>query len=709
MLAAALVLIPSSPTEAGADMRPAAPLCLPPKKKTTTVVIRRLDEPKKQSDPGGQDRGKDKIALAVKALDRLHSKVEEWGVATISAPIAVLEQGAFTVPNDIVPPREFYNSARTDVNASVAKSTAREITNLLTAAAQFAAPPAPKSGQPALPVAPELGTLTPPANKMPDITAPAVTTPASVISLMTPKKSPAASLRDAEDNTMRQKLYSQMSHPKSIEGYNHVVFAIVQVSCNPGWRTKQQYIADCSASLEYFDMCRNEHLTRAARREPTVFSVLPLVDAQTVEMSNSERDVTQLAFDLAASLPGKGVSVNARDIFRFVKQYSRDIRSVTPIPVVNSYSSGGTFGFRFSPSFLALADPAKKNATAGNVLLPTSFPALITVVLHDTDVRVAGATFARQRKDEGMLRVANTDEFGMVPNMAIMAHTSTRWYIKDAGSRCKRLFDPMKRDTANIEVGAAEDVAVVYAAKEAYAEGDKDEYDRSTRVGRGHFNPVYEELRREIIDLESKGLGRSWPIPLEKALIEQPKADSPELTSVKGELEQTKKDLEAQKKATAAAQKKATDDLSNLKQSQLEKENEYLKSLLPSVLKAVGNNNNNNVTLPPSPAPGPIKQASIEPPANTDGQIDERVLSLDDTLLLPTELQTGGFPVQPPPALPTLPLPTLHAPSVAPANAPHKQAVRATPELALELPKKSAPSALKPYLAQGRETLPFRR
>src|SRR5205807_6831385 len=109
-----------------------------------------------------------------------------------------------------------------------------------------------------------------------------------------------------------------------------------------------------------------------------------------------------------ASQPVNAVNVRAKDLFQFVRRYSRDLRSRTPIPVVNSYSSGGTFGFRFSPSFQAMRDPAQKNARAANVLLPTSFPALITVVMNDSD-----------------LGYIDLNYHPIEP--AILAHVSTRW------------------------------------------------------------------------------------------------------------------------------------------------------------------------------------------------------------------------------------------------------------------------------------------
>ncbi len=526
------MLIPSLPVQAGADMRPpirTTKQCLP-EKSAKAIVIRTTED------------GSDKIAEAKRALDSLHRKVEEWGMTTISAPIAVFDSGAFKVPDDIVSIPKMWEGARTDKQGTVEIRTTRTIENTLTASGTFVAPPTPKAGVPA-------GSRQPGADpESPDESARAAadseqkaaaaannanaaaneakvaktaaeasaaeakSAAAKAAAPGTTVKSIAAAMREVQDNVIRQKLYSRMSNPRGTPGYNRVFFVIVQVSCNPGWRTKENYIADCSASMEYYDMCQGRQLSRGARREPTVFSVLPLVDAQTIEMSRTQQDMTQLVFDLTAAFPANGVKVNAKDVFRFVKTFARDLKTTTPIPVINSYTTGGTFGFRFSPTFQAQANPASQKARAANVLLPTTFPALVTIVLNDVDLQAASRVFAAERHETppAAPRIAH--------DMAIMAHMNTRWYVKDAGGLLKRIFWPMKRDSAWREVGAADAVARTYEAKETYKYGDSyvNEYgDKvSNRVGKKLFNPVYEELRREIIDLESKALGRSWPIPL---------------------------------------------------------------------------------------------------------------------------------------------------------------------------------------------------
>lgn len=479
---------------------------------------------------------------AINSLEHLRQKVEEWGVATISAPVAVFSAGAFEVPEDILDAKEAFKAASTDVNSSSFQSLDIGVSNQFTAVATPTLIPGfggstatsttttstvPPLFNSAGAVRPSLNaeSLTPVAQAtvsgLGSFTQPfALLPPTQKITV-----SPSQALRTAQDLVLREKLYHQMSIAKGVPNHSEIFFVVVQVSCNPGWRTKEHYIADCSASLEYFNLCDKKELSRGSLRAPTVFSVLPLLDAQTVEMANSQRQVTQLAFQLAASLPARGVDVKANDIFNFVKRYAHDSHSVTAIPVVNSYSSGGTFGFRFSPSFQALRDPSEKQSKAANVLLPTSFPALITVVLHHSDLREVAKEFG----EPGFPAWKGVDSL-LPDGTSILTHVSTRWYLKDRLPLTRflqRLVTPMKRDTIDTEVGAAADVAEFYKAKEWYGNlrDGRFAYEEGVRTGQpvgyhagvpwsknDHFDPVLEEMRRSIIDLESKGLGRSWPI-----------------------------------------------------------------------------------------------------------------------------------------------------------------------------------------------------
>jgi hypothetical protein len=451
------------------------------------------------------------IREATDAIERIRNKVEEWGVVTISAPVAVIDSRAFLVPPDIRSTTALFDDANADVAATASQFTGTALGNQTGVVVTPAVPGAttvPPGGSttsttttsttnpsdvsvPSLPTADGLG--------LPNtFSAPGISTPVV--------KSVSARLREAEDNTVKQKIYSEMTKPIGIPGHDQVIFAIVQVSCNPGWRTQQKYIADGSASVEFYDMLSQQHYPRNFQRAPTVFSVLPLMDAQTIEMANSQKEVTQLAFQLAASLPAKGVNINAKNLFQFVRQYARELKSVTPIPVVNSYSSGKTFGFRFSPSFQALRDPAQKNSRAANVLLPTTFPALVTVIIHDDDLRAVASWYGKSHADW-------TGD--SAPSVALLTHISTRWYLKERpplSQFLKRLFTPLKRDSADIEIDIARDVKLMNDAKSAYR----------NRNGSGleaGFDPIYDELHREVIDLQSKGTGQSWPIQIDAAFL----------------------------------------------------------------------------------------------------------------------------------------------------------------------------------------------
>lgn len=464
--------------------------------------------------PSEQDE--EKVRRATEALDHLRNKVEEWGVITISAPVAVIDASAILVPSDIRSAQDLYNDAKTDVGGTASQSTETGIGN------QTGVVVTPAITGPAAipPGGSTTSTTTTNTTNPSDVPVPNLPTPEGLglskdfkaPEISTPVvKSVSARLREAEDNTVKQKIYSEMTRPTEIPGHDKVVFAIVQVSCNPGWRTQQKYIADGNASIEFYDALKQAHYPRNYQRAPTVFSVLPLMDAQTIEMANSQREITQLAFQLAATLPAKGVKVNAKNLFQFVRQYAHDLKSVTPIPVVNSYSTGKTFGFRFSPSFQALRDPAQKKSRAANVLLPTTFPALITVIIHDADLH-AYLNWYHLKHPEW----EPTEDSGpFPPGAAIVAHVSTRWYLKERPPLWqfpKRLFTPMKRDTAAIEIDSAEDMAAMNAAKTAFH--------RATEGEAGVYNPVYDELHREVIDLQSKGVGQSWPIPIDNAFFE---------------------------------------------------------------------------------------------------------------------------------------------------------------------------------------------
>ena len=205
------------------------------------------------------------------------------------------------------------------------------------------------------------------------------------------------------NNKITERILATMANPPWDKFTNPdygVYFAIVQVSCNPGWRTRVSYAADLSATCEYYDQ-NNHRFRRESERhqQPLIFSVLPLIDAQTLELSNGERRLTALAAQINAAYPTVGLNILGQELISFVRRTQRDVLTRTPVTVSNPYSTGRTFGFRLAPSLTALRDPASRRSGAANVLQSTSFPVLVTVVANCKDFKYnrSGDNNFRQR------------------------------------------------------------------------------------------------------------------------------------------------------------------------------------------------------------------------------------------------------------------------------------------------------------------------
>jgi hypothetical protein len=90
--------------------------------------------------------------------------------------------------------------------------------------------------------------------------------------------------------------------------------AVVQVSCNPGWRTRENYIADITATCEYYRSQTQQVIPEIEGRRPVVFSVLPLVDAQSLETQNSQREIIDLVAQVSAAYPTAKFDLRGKDV-----------------------------------------------------------------------------------------------------------------------------------------------------------------------------------------------------------------------------------------------------------------------------------------------------------------------------------------------------------------------------------------------------------
>lgn len=379
---------------------------------------------------------KQEAAVVARRVANLRKRLEEWGSVTVSAPLVMKEAGEFNLGDEPTYPNalQYINLALTSAQGGVSQSTATAFSNQLDmtvtptvsinplTGAKVARPNTDSSLTPDTvangtsitltnSLAPgtaggTAGTFAPPGGL---VVGPngqtGVLKPGATGTTLTPNSSFTLSGSQAAligvNAKLTEKLMRTMADPPQQLFTNPVYqihFAIVQVSCNPGWRTRENYIADVSATCQYFrankihdefgNLVKNPggEVVEVAGRAPRVFSVLPLLDAQTLELQNSERRLTELAGSLSAAFPTAAANLKGRDLMQFVKQFQKDTQTVTPRTVANSYSSGSTFGFRLTPSLTALKDPARSGSKPANILQATSFPVLVTVVISLQDI-----------------------------------------------------------------------------------------------------------------------------------------------------------------------------------------------------------------------------------------------------------------------------------------------------------------------------------
>jgi hypothetical protein len=207
-----------------------------------------------------------------------------------------------------------------------------------------------------------------------------------------------------------------------------VYLAVFDVTCTPGWRTRQGYYCDIHVTLDYakpaakfnaatYESASDSAPTGAAQkavgearaampdggvtdddafvyasvvdkneRQPVALSLFPSQEAQVLDLRNSEREQISAALYLSALLMGAGSQTMGENLTSYVERLEYDAATRTPIPVVSSYTDGFGFGFRVMPSFQALGDPMDKEAGSANVLHPHGFPAVVLLICEKDEL-----------------------------------------------------------------------------------------------------------------------------------------------------------------------------------------------------------------------------------------------------------------------------------------------------------------------------------
>ena len=439
------------------------------------------------------------------ALETLRKAIEEWGTLTVSEPLVVVDVGQFSLEGDISDPKtqgfestaQYIARARSSSvqggatqvqESSVSNGLNVEVTPTFSVDFQGKKTAAPT------PDPSTAGTFTPPTTGTPENLA----TPTTAGGLL---RAPAAAdgktpsgfqLSDAvavpmgESAKITELLGRQMSHPTRNPFTNPDVtvhFAIVQISCNPGWRTRENYIGDLSATCEYYRLNSCQAQPESDQVRPLVFSVLPLFDAQTLELASSERQVANLVTQLAAAYPTSAARLRAADLLKLAKQYQSDVATRTPHTITNSYSTGSSFGFRFAPSLVALKDPAQRHSGATNILQATSFPALVTIVINE--------------------RHAHDNKYD-----SVLVHIAHHWLINDrppVRNFWRRWALPLKRDSVEDDYDLTQVVQNAHDAVNQIVDLENPRIGPKTHAG-------VAMLYRQFKELRSKAVGSSRPV-----------------------------------------------------------------------------------------------------------------------------------------------------------------------------------------------------
>ena len=440
-------------------------------------------------------------------LEELRKWLEEWGSVTASAPIIMYEHGQFSLDRELSndskdqlttrfkSTQQHITDAAKAVSGRASQSTVTglgnsvnlEVTPLLRFGVTNSAPsvsPAASAGPTAtpapLPSPPGENELKPPDFGIigNDIKA---DLPVAPLTDLAPTSQ--QSILIGTNSKITELLMRAMADPAKRDFTNpgkSVHMAIVQVSCNPGWRTRENYVADITANCEYYNSQTRQVAPDYEGRSPLVFSVLPLIDAQTLELQNSQRQIADLAAQISAAFPTKAANFRAKDLMRFIRDYKSSIATKTPRTISNSYSSGNSFGFRFTPSLVALKDPTERRSPSANILQSTVLPVLVTIVV-----------------DQGWIHDHGYN--------SVMVHVANRWLLNDRPPLrqfWRRFGRPMKRETTQAREELAARVQNASISLNGFSSGSFAWNDMGT-------NSRDLMVRRDLRELSAKVVGSS--------------------------------------------------------------------------------------------------------------------------------------------------------------------------------------------------------
>lgn len=359
---------------------------------------------------------------AANRLDRIERSVEEWGTATASGLVFVSNTGQFALKYD-QPAEDYVRRAREGIQGSAGRLSERAVESRSAVGVNRD-----KRSEAEDPDAPTVGAPDKVGVKG-DLSEDRFSKPLALIQLPN-GISEGDALKIGLSQKLNELLLKQLVNPSAIAKHR-VYLAVMQISCNPGWRTREGYGADVNITIEYAatpervqeiirdlesraktatgderkSLDSRIQILRAAGditvlslsdegaaiqptgHRPFAGSVFPLLEAQTLDLRNSERDQFAAAIELSAVLRKAGQSASADSVVEAVRRLQFDAATRTARPLITSYSTGLNFGYRFYPSLTALDEPTDGAARSALVLQPVTMPAIVLIVAQEDEIQ----------------------------------------------------------------------------------------------------------------------------------------------------------------------------------------------------------------------------------------------------------------------------------------------------------------------------------
>jgi hypothetical protein len=320
---------------------------------------------------------------AAKDLNDLQRVQNYWGRISVSGPNWIEDTNQFKVSFN-EDPTNYAQAARSNVVGGQASSL--ESSLVVGQALQGTFAPAISLGKPSasgvsnIPAIPQI-----PTNAEAALGSSSFAAPFSLLTLQ-----PTPDERQVVDKAINDKIAEQLleliANPSYNSNLQQVFFGIMQVTCQPGQRTRRGFVADLSVALSYGRECSPGRLEKDSNHHPAVLAVLPLIDSENVQLQQSDRSQVELAQALSLAFAAKGANAAANSLANYVTRQQSDIGTRNSLPIATTYASGATFGFQIYPSLQAITHPGKNGDKSGNVLQPITFPAVVVIRIDKTDL-----------------------------------------------------------------------------------------------------------------------------------------------------------------------------------------------------------------------------------------------------------------------------------------------------------------------------------